>query len=152
MRTSNFISSPQTWVMKYFFPLVCIGVGIVATWLGQTGLGMAATLAGSVTGVTFFRMRRVQLSMDRIRIRRLTGDVWIDFHNVVAVEPRFPLGVESAVLELDKNSVIGRRIWFVLDRRYLFGRDWLVRPTHPTIKAMRTLCEDARAATKSDQP
>ena len=109
-------------------------------------LGGACVLA-----LAFLRIQRVELSMGRIKVHRLGQDIWIDFHNVVSVEIRHPFGVEAALLKLNCDTPIGRRVCFLLERRYLLGRPPLIRPAHPTLNVLRTLCSEAREKRRKAQ-
>lgn len=148
---SRFISSAETPFCKYVMPSVFLLAGLSLLYFGQRELGVVQMLISLVTAVAVCRMQRVELSQARIRIHRFGEDVWIDYQDVSSIEQRTPMkGYEAAVLNLSRDTPVGRRIWFLLERRYLFGGPLLRnRPLHPTVSSMRTLCAEAREESPS---
>ena len=147
LKASKFISSPATPWRKYVYPGAFLVAGLVRLRFGQVELGVVPTLIAVALFFVFRCVHRVERSMGRIRVHRRGEDVWIDYSDVDSIGHRdLVRGYEAAVLHLNRETALGRRIWFLLERRYLFGGPLLKnRPVHPTISSTRTLCKEARS-------
>lgn len=151
MQSSTFISSSETAFCKRLLPGIFLAVGMSFLLFGQVVPGVVTISIALMTLAVFWRMQTVELSMGRIRVHRRGEDVWINYADITSIDPSYPVrGYEAAILNLDRETILGQRICFLLERRYFLSPPVLrSRSVHPTISSMRQLCQEARE--KSDR-
>lgn len=144
------ISSAQTFIMKFLFPVVWIsgfGIGTLLLFLGGFhGRDNSAPpdsmkwefLAAWVAGSAFIwwgcaRLKKVQISSDAIIVSNFLKELCIPFSEIIDVTENRWINIHPVTIHLRSDTCFGSRIMFMPTRR-LFG--W---GRHPILGELRTL-------------
>ncbi len=127
------ISSAATPLLRYAYPPLMFGVGVLSFTIGRPISGSALILFGIWVGYIARRICTVSLTSDRIHVRSGFKDVMLDYGEIKSVYWR---GKSDLVrLELHNPTALGQAIWFKATTR------WWVKDPHPVVTELKALCD-----------